>query len=170
MNATQINVKIAEACGWVFYEKYQEKSGLELKFIWLSQDKQIAPGNSYLPNYYNDLNSCAEMEKFLEFHSDRKWWCYGDTLNEICGSHWAAYRASAPQRCEAFLRALGLWEEGVKNTNNFTAPICSYCGESIKGGQPSVADEFGEPGERMHIGCAAEDQDVIDLDRDMGDS
>lgn len=48
--------------------------------------------------------------------------------------------------------------------------FCDYCNEPIKPGQPTVADEWGEPGARMHIGCAAEDEDDQDIDRDMGDS
>jgi hypothetical protein len=48
--------------------------------------------------------------------------------------------------------------------------FCAYCREPIKSGQPTVPDEWGDTGARMHIGCAAEDQDGRDLDRDMGDS
>lgn len=47
---------------------------------------------------------------------------------------------------------------------------CAYCNKLIKPGQPTVPDEFGEPGARMHIGCAAADQDGQDLDRDHGDT
>ena len=54
----------------------------------------------------------------------------------------------------------------LKSTDLF----CAYCNEPIKRGQPTVPDEWGNPGARMHIGCAAEDQDGQDLDREMGDS
>ena len=48
--------------------------------------------------------------------------------------------------------------------------ICQYCGEGIKENEPSVQDEWGEKGGRMHIGCAAEDQDGRDLDMEFGDN
>jgi hypothetical protein len=48
--------------------------------------------------------------------------------------------------------------------------VCAYCGEEIEPGQPTVPDEWGDAGERMHIGCAADDQDGQDLDRERGDS
>ena len=48
--------------------------------------------------------------------------------------------------------------------------VCAYCGEEIKPGQPTVPDEWGDAGERMHIGCAAEDRDGCDIDRERGDS
>ena len=48
--------------------------------------------------------------------------------------------------------------------------ICAYCNEPIELNQPSVVDEWGDKGARMHLYCAVEDQDGQDLDRDMGDS
>lgn len=51
-----------------------------------------------------------------------------------------------------------------------SALLCAYCNGPIRQGQPTVPDEWGEPGARMHIGCSAEDQDGQDLDREFGDS
>jgi hypothetical protein len=48
--------------------------------------------------------------------------------------------------------------------------VCAYCGEEIAAGQPTVPDQWGDAGDRMHIGCAAEDQDGQDFDRERGDS
>lgn len=48
--------------------------------------------------------------------------------------------------------------------------VCAYCNGPIKQGQPTVPDEWGDPGARMHIGCSALDQDGQDIDRDLGDS
>jgi hypothetical protein len=46
---------------------------------------------------------------------------------------------------------------------------CTYCDQPILPGQPSVPDQWGEPGDRMHIGCAAEQQDGDDLNRELED-
>ena len=48
--------------------------------------------------------------------------------------------------------------------------LCSYCDGLILPGQPTVPDEWGEAGARMHIGCSVELLDGQDLDRDLGDS
>jgi hypothetical protein len=48
--------------------------------------------------------------------------------------------------------------------------VCAYCGEEIEDGQPTVPDPWGGAGDRMHIGCAAEDQDGCDIDLERGDS
>jgi hypothetical protein len=55
-------------------------------------------------------------------------------------------------------------------TGGAAMSVCAYCGEEITAGQPTVPDQWGDAGERMHIGCAAEDQDGCDLDRERGDS
>jgi len=47
---------------------------------------------------------------------------------------------------------------------------CAYCQQPILPGQPTVSDEWGESGARMHIGCSAADQDGQDIDREKGDS
>lgn len=41
---------------------------------------------------------------------------------------------------------------------------CSWCSEAILPGQPTGTSD----GERMHIGCAAEDMDNATFDRDFG--
>jgi hypothetical protein len=40
---------------------------------------------------------------------------------------------------------------------------CAYCDKPIEYGQPSVPDEFGEAGARLHLDCSVElaDGDVI---------
>lgn len=80
-----------------------------------------------IPNYCHDLNACAAMERTIEpcdwgsytMHIRRiiqrdcdKAECYvpGADRAQLIADFWF-YHATAPQRCEAFLRAKGLWKE-----------------------------------------------------------
>jgi hypothetical protein len=54
-------------------------------------------------------------------------------------------------------------------TNTTIMTICHYCDQPILPGQPSVPDQWGELGDRLHIGCAAEQQDGDDLNRELED-
>lgn len=60
--------------------------------------------------YLNDLNACHEMEKVLDRHE--QWPTYCNRLMAM-QSHLTtdAIRATAAQRCEAFLRTIGKWTE-----------------------------------------------------------
>ena len=63
------------------------------------------------PDYPNDLNAMHEAEKVLthDQHID-----YIDWLGLCCDDYghkvWVYVHATAAERCEAFLRTLGLWE------------------------------------------------------------
>jgi hypothetical protein len=95
MNTEQQRIKIAEACGW------------DTQHVWfITPEGQNAAS---LPDYLNDLNAMAEAEKVLFSTSDWKVNQYVEILtNRATGWAW---RATATQRAEAFLRTLGLWEE-----------------------------------------------------------
>ena len=66
------------------------------------------------PDYLNDLNACHEMEKVLTEKGVNEWWSYVAFINRHnprpFGTETAVH-ATAAQRCEAFLRTLGMWEE-----------------------------------------------------------
>ena len=66
------------------------------------------------PDYLNDLNACHEMEKVLTEKGVNAWWSYVAFINRHnprpFGTETAVH-ATAAQRCEAFLRTLGLWTE-----------------------------------------------------------
>ncbi len=69
--------------------------------------------NGTPPNYPEDLNACASFEATLGYDERReyqKWlelnWMEGSTLT------WTVIHATAPQRCEAYLRTKALWTEG----------------------------------------------------------
>jgi len=114
MTPERINIKIAEACGWTATENHGSMGG------WIA--KQPNGGSVYdaiggtkddaisraCPDYYNDLNACHEMEKVL---FGKMWSLYSDHLALICDGMNSRIHATAPQRCETFLRTLGLWKE-----------------------------------------------------------
>lgn len=121
MTKTQSRIKIAEKLGWVWHGD-------------LSWDKSLPywKRDNYayheLPNYPEDLNACANMENWLkEKYSCRSvnnhWRSYHIQLWKVVNPdiyfQWDSERwvdciyATAPQRCEAFLKTLGLWE-GMK--------------------------------------------------------
>jgi hypothetical protein len=99
MTDEQINVAIAEACGWRavcvnadsgFYKGFD--NGAELR--------------PDLPDYSSDLNAMHEAEATLT--EDQLWRMAREI--ERNDEQWY-FRATARQRAEAFLRTLGLWEE-----------------------------------------------------------
>lgn len=78
-----------------------------------------------VPDYYSDLNACAEMEATLRSKEDKEEYAiqisglFPEEFCDLSGTHewiWAIARLTAPQRCEAFLRTKGMWaeKEGVK--------------------------------------------------------
>lgn len=102
MTDEQINTAIAEACGWKFDQGYRWKDSNGLSaFAW------------DIPDYCTDLNAMHEVEKVLTIRQEKN---YFANLTEIVGDLiWyrtvgKTYRATARERAEAFLRALGLWK------------------------------------------------------------
>ena len=74
----------------------------------------ISSDSGWIPDYLNDLNACHEMEKVLMEKGVNAWWSYVAFINRRnprpFGTETAVH-ATAPQRCEAFLRTLELWED-----------------------------------------------------------
>jgi hypothetical protein len=108
MTDEQINIAIAEACGW-----HCNQFGL-----WGIDFADGVSGSP--PNYCNDLNACHELEKMLD---DKQLARYAQ---QIIGSarrkmnipdHESHYpipfiiSATARQRCEAYLKTIGKWIE-----------------------------------------------------------
>lgn len=108
MSTDQINVAIAELCGWtvvngVICNTIPDNHG----------DPMLEPvGN--LPDYHGSLDAMAQAEATLTDGEDEHYWV---TLHRITDS-WAARdwedwkavgSATAAQRAEAFLRVKGKW-------------------------------------------------------------
>lgn len=103
MTDEQINIKIAELQGYDFDP--------ECARGWWSRGRWVQAPNGELlfrhgiPNYAADLNACHEFEKTL---TGEQWYEYDKLLplRDPQKSH-----CTARQRCEAFLRVHGQWEE-----------------------------------------------------------
>jgi hypothetical protein len=110
MTDEQINIAIAEACGWTDFSSAGHAGSIQYG---------RKPGSSLasweLPRYVNDLNAMREAEMTLSLGRDRKQWDisraeFRSYLRLISG-HFGSIHATARQRAEAFLRTLGKWEE-----------------------------------------------------------
>ncbi len=95
----QKRIKIAEACGW----KSRMKHINPAFNLWLSPDGTHEVASCNLPDYLRDLNACAEFEKTME---GKQFSRYFDNLTIVIANgepKWGAIRATATQRCDAFL-------------------------------------------------------------------
>ena len=114
MKPEEINWSINEALGWTPESGHMEYDGAKLP--WTMWRKGLAnKGNDTMPNYYGDLNACHEMEKVLnaEISTYFEYLTKGDDDYEGC---YKAMMATAPQRCESFLRVIGKWREPTSDS------------------------------------------------------
>lgn len=108
MTDEQINIAIAEACGWKLHP----------------QDRWIViPPNSphsvqplsTIPNYCNDLNAMHEAEKWMISNLRLlDFWQFAEELKRIVPANLgddSYIHTTARQRAEAFLKTIGKWEE-----------------------------------------------------------
>jgi hypothetical protein len=102
MTNEQINVAIAQACGWTILKK--PLSGFGFAAYAKEPNGDPSPG---IPDYCDDLNAMHEAEDEL---SGNQYMVYALMLDAVEGSLFGI-RATARQRAEAFLRTLGKWEE-----------------------------------------------------------
>jgi hypothetical protein len=110
MNLDKQRMAIAEYCGWNVFQAY-------------NGDWRISPRISdgswkLLPDYLNDLNAMHDAEKFLKGTVIKE--SYIRNLKRICCAapevetninHFLIVHANAEAQAEAFLRAIGKWEE-----------------------------------------------------------
>lgn len=108
MSPYRIRIAIAESMGWSF-------QGITGFISYGYKDKKAVT----VPDYPNDLNACHEFEKTLTPDQGA---IFERHLESICQraliisgtTHWLKFKcvsATAPQRCEAYLRTLNKWEE-----------------------------------------------------------
>jgi hypothetical protein len=117
MTPEQQNIAIAEACGWANPAAYPYQN-------WKHPTLPSRNTPTGRPSYYSDLNACAEFERTF---TGPEAIAYGNQLAQIQrrdimiepGDRYPKaatvheWHATAPQRCEAFLRVRGLWKEGA---------------------------------------------------------
>lgn len=126
MTNDEINRRVAEECGWRAVAVYEWDGDVRLpkQYHW---DGHKATG---LPNYANDLNAIRTAVESLKGRPAKHWsgdasLAYVESLLKITGAHELDYddcyspeellnlsEATARQRCEAFLRAVGKWDDG----------------------------------------------------------
>jgi hypothetical protein len=112
-------IAIAEACGFggEFSKRWILEVGMEGedKFAFAATRNNL---DEEVPDYLNDLNAMHEAEELMirSFGADEQ---YADELTRIASRantiympRRAAISAKARHRAEAFLRALGKWEDG----------------------------------------------------------
>jgi hypothetical protein len=103
MTNEQINISIAEACGWT------EIDGLSAKGLMGKPPEKLCSFD-YLPNYCNDLNAMHEAEKVI-LDDLKKWRKYVDLLGvQSAKSGNPIFHLTSRQKAEAFLRTLEKWE------------------------------------------------------------
>ncbi|NBW12674.1 MAG: hypothetical protein EBR82_32085 [Caulobacteraceae bacterium] len=106
MNPEKQRIAIAEACGWVAKtEQVEHTDGYqwtETRKFWVSQHGK----RGELPDYFHDLNAMHEAEKVLRPMQRGQ---YRTELVYVLAG--ADIFATAEQRAEAFLRAIGKWED-----------------------------------------------------------
>jgi hypothetical protein len=111
MTPQEINIAIAELCGWTCdKDGYWTHSDTEMR-------KRLNLPSGCPPNYYGCLNACAEMEATLKAEQWMSYlhYIYDQVPGYREGSYWyenfetqrQVASATAPQRCEAFLRVHG---------------------------------------------------------------
>lgn len=116
MTDEEINVAIAEACGWRNVRELDDiyPDGSVAAGIWRQGADPADSQERAIPDYCNDLNAMHEAEKVLSaaqryanlrnLSQDWRSWNDGTAYLAIC-------YATARQRAEAFLRTIGKWKE-----------------------------------------------------------
>lgn len=106
MTDEQINIAIAKACGWKFIADYCHGANDPPEYTTVTPDGRHLCG--YYPDYCNDLNAMHEAEALIIKLGHRAIRTYEDLLQkQIANIVFATDR----QRCEAYLRTLGIWIE-----------------------------------------------------------
>lgn len=118
MTNEEINIAIAEACGWKFIPEYCHGEDQPPEFTTVTPDGKHLCG--YYPDYSNDLNAMQEAKQALWKMDWYYRYIFNDHLaNIIKGrivnrNEWDAETlldATAEQQAESFLRTLNLWVE-----------------------------------------------------------
>jgi hypothetical protein len=102
MTQEEKNVLLAKAAGWRLFSQF--------KNLW-APPKHIVEYDcdAYpLPNYFECLNACRELEKILTFHQETE---YIANLMRAYKDYpmTKGFMASAEERAEAIGKTLGLW-------------------------------------------------------------
>lgn len=108
MTDNEIRIAIAEVLG-IKQAAAVLKDQQERELAAYYQDRAKPTGK--IPDYPKDLNACAEFEASLTDRRTYKTFLYIIVLEDPKNPDNDTTFATAPQRCEAFLRILNLWKE-----------------------------------------------------------
>ena len=109
MTDQEINIAIAEACGWTYVNRYGGRTKHATWAKWKVRNPEENQNSHDLPNFCDDLNAMHEAEKVLSPLCRAE---YAIALADITnrrGVELDYVGATARQRAEAFLRTLGKW-------------------------------------------------------------
>jgi len=104
MTNEQMNIAVAETCGWT-----DIKHGVGFRPV----AKEFSDeSKSFVPDYCNDLNAMWEAEAHLTPDQQVEFaYQLSEIVAPITGESWMLIHASAFSRAKAFLRTVGKWEE-----------------------------------------------------------
>lgn len=122
MTPEKQRIAIAEACGWKPQGSRTDYMGGEVvhkETMYLSPNgyTYATPSNGFgFPDWLNDLNATHEAEKVLTDSQRRAYVdALGCVVNGLCGcdsdDEFYFVCATAAQRAEAFIKAIGKWED-----------------------------------------------------------
>lgn len=116
MTPQSINIAIQESLGWDMDPAETHEWGSRGQWcVWPHGGRIIMP-KTMVPNYHSSLDACAEFEATMDKQEQSDYICaLGGLCQEPDLDDWAGVCfATAPQRCEAYLKLKGLWKEGAK--------------------------------------------------------
>lgn len=117
MTDTEINIAIAEACGWERETVHSDLGNRNFE-AWKKDGRRLVTQMA-LPDYVGDLNAMhgAEVELENEIATADQYWTElaeltmaDDEELSTCTRYRYIGNATARQRAEAFLRVKGLWK------------------------------------------------------------
>ena len=131
MSPEKQRIAIATACGWKCAGHPDQLAATgDFQFAYqfvINPNGEIVTHYS-IPDYLNDLNACHEAEKVL---TDEQTSAYITTLCLEVQPEPMLHHATAPQRCEAFLRTLGLWEEDGNEPRTEPADVATVIADPL---------------------------------------
>ena len=122
MSPEKQRIAIAEACGWAFLRYAHDSKSGESWPVWEKNGNTASIKTGLLPDYLSDLNAMHEAEKTLNEGQRRQ---MGEELMHVLNEQnrhlprWLGptafdyFHTTSFQRAEAFLRAIGKWEESA---------------------------------------------------------
>jgi hypothetical protein len=115
MTNEQINIAIAEACGWIIIKACDGSL--------IGKPKNEQGPMDEIPDYCNDLNAMHEAENHLPSDKKEDYWyqlyenCRRSVFSRV-EDNYKMLHATAAQRAEAFLRTINKWEGGSDEIRN----------------------------------------------------